>query len=346
MNPDNVYLRSPATPRQLRYLASRGVLSAKALEQGLKLIGQIPSQSGWARFVELALLVFGAAFVVSGIFFFFAFNWAEMHRFLKLAMLEITVLLTVGLVFWQKLDQMPGKIALSAAALLVGALLGVYGQIYQTGADSYQLFFTWALLIGGWVLISKFTPLWCIWITLLNLSLVAYGAQINGFDGQFYLWIVLLNRIAIVGWEVAHQRGVGWLKSRWTVRLLAIPLFTALVIPALIMIFNSDSVINTDPWLAFVAVLFMIMSIRFLYIYSQKIPDACILSICLLSLMVVCNVWIANLFDFGTGTLFCLALVLIGQAGLAVIWLRHVSDRGEENIHETIIAPSSDPAGC
>ncbi len=39
-------------------------------------------------------------------------------------------------------------------------LLAVYGQTYQTGADPYELFFGWAILIIGWVAISRFAPLW------------------------------------------------------------------------------------------------------------------------------------------------------------------------------------------
>ena len=46
------------------------------------------------------------------------------------------------------------------AAVAVGALLAVFGQTYQTGADPFELFLTWALLIVPWTLAARFEPLY------------------------------------------------------------------------------------------------------------------------------------------------------------------------------------------
>src|SRR3989338_6298780 len=171
---DSDWLELPPTPGRLRQLARSGILNDPALERALTIIGHTPDAARWARFLDLLLLVAGTGFIVSGIFFFFAFNWADLHRFAKLGLLEAAVLAATGLAFWRGLDRLSGKIALSAAALLVGALLAVYGQIYQTGANAYELFLTWAVLILGWAVIGKFTLLWFVWSVLLNLSLIYY----------------------------------------------------------------------------------------------------------------------------------------------------------------------------
>jgi uncharacterized membrane protein len=56
----------------------------------------------------------------------------------------------------------------------VGVLQAVFGQIYETGADSYVLFLIWALLIIGWVAIGGYAPLWLLLATgLLLLGLRA-----------------------------------------------------------------------------------------------------------------------------------------------------------------------------
>ena len=47
-----------------------------------------------------------------------------------------------------------GKAALLAASLFVGALLALIGQIYQTGADTFEMFAAWAALILPWVLVG------------------------------------------------------------------------------------------------------------------------------------------------------------------------------------------------
>ncbi len=68
--------------------------------------------------------------------------------------------------------------ALFAAAVLVGPLLGVYGQTYQTGADPWGLFAFWALLILPWVVVAHFTALWILTIALLDTALVLYWIQV------------------------------------------------------------------------------------------------------------------------------------------------------------------------
>ena len=84
----------------------------------------------------------------------------------------------VALSAWRGLDSGPGRIALLAAGFLVGVLLAVYGQVYQTGADPYGLFVTWGLLIVGWALIGRQAGLWMLTLVLANLSVILYWTQV------------------------------------------------------------------------------------------------------------------------------------------------------------------------
>ena len=79
-------LNSPASAENLRRLAINGILDAAALKRGLKIINYTPNREKWERFLNVLLLILGAGFTVSGIFFFFACNWACMHRFFKLGL--------------------------------------------------------------------------------------------------------------------------------------------------------------------------------------------------------------------------------------------------------------------
>ena len=324
-------LELPPTAVQLKQLAEKGVLKARALERGLKIINHTPDREKWERFLSVLLLLLGAGFTVSGIFFFFAFNWASMHHFFKLGLLEVTMLIAIGLTFWRGLDKLSGKVALGASGLIVGALIAVFGQVYQTGADSYQLFLTWALLITGWVLISKYTPLWFLWVLLFNLGLTFYCVQIIGtIDGQLYLWLFLLNGGAILAWEIVHARDVEWLKSRWPPRLLSLPAFVVLVAPTMTLIFSSIRVRHDGPWLYLMGVLFVVVSLLVLYMYSQKILDQFMLTICALSLIIVVNSWIVHVGEtLDELLLFLLSGLFIGQAALVVTWLRKVSKSWE-----------------
>jgi len=324
-------LESLPTANQLRHLAQRDLLSAEALERGLKIINHTPDREKWERFLSIVLLILGAGFTVSGIYFFFAFNWANMHRFFKLGLLEIAMVVSIGLVVWLNLDKLSGKIALAVSGLLVGALIAVFGQVYQTGADSYQLFLTWALLITGWVLISKFTPLWFLWILLFNLALPFYWSQIIGeINNNLFLSLFLLDGGAILIWEIAHARGTEWLQSRWTPRLLSLPTFAVLVIPTITLIFSSARERSNDPWLNLMPVIYFVISLVVLYVYSQKILDLFMLTICAFSLIVTFNIWVFDVLESLDELLLCiLSGMFIGQAALVVTWLRKVSKSWE-----------------
>jgi hypothetical protein len=76
-------LERKASSEQLERLAQKGYLNLPGLERALTLAGYIPGLEAWRKFLDYTLLALGVAFALSGVIFFFAFNWAEMHRFLK-----------------------------------------------------------------------------------------------------------------------------------------------------------------------------------------------------------------------------------------------------------------------
>ncbi len=198
-------LDTKATSSQLRGLAQKGYLDERALEYALAVAGYIPDRTAWQKFVNSLLLLLGAAFTLSGIFFFFAYNWADMHRFFKFGLIEAAIIGTVVIAWQQGLDRLPGKIALLMAAMLVGALFAVFGQVYQTGADAYTLFLNWMIFISGWVIIGAFPVLWLVWLILLNLSWGFYWFQV--LDPEQWTFTLmfetffLLNALALLGSE-------------------------------------------------------------------------------------------------------------------------------------------------
>lgn len=59
-----------------------------------------PQRINWAYFLERFLLALSAILLASGVIFFFAYNWADMHKFVKLGLLQGIVLLLTGLVLF------------------------------------------------------------------------------------------------------------------------------------------------------------------------------------------------------------------------------------------------------
>jgi uncharacterized membrane protein len=212
-------MTQPVKPADIYRLAETGVLPEKDVPRALVACGLTPDAADWRRFFDRLFLVLGTTLLLAGVIFFFAWNWDDMGRLAKLGLVQVGILAAV-LFSWQKgLDGLLGKISLTAAAVLVGALLAVYGQIYQTGADSWGLFFTWTLLIAGWAVLARFAPLWLILVGLANVSLMLYWGQIvravhRPDSAILYLVAAAVNISIYIAWEELSLRGLGWLTTR------------------------------------------------------------------------------------------------------------------------------------
>ena len=327
-----------ATPSRLRRLAQLGYLDRKALEQGLRLTGAVPDRRGWARFLDYALLTLGALFLMAGLFFFVAYNWEDLPRFARFGVLEAAILVMVLVAHWVGLNKLGGKIALTVAALLVGALLAVFGQEYQTGADSYMLFGNWALLILGWVIISKFDVLWAVLWGLLNLTLFFFWNQVLPTD-QYPQpeSLFLLNAVALVVWEVLANR-CAWWKQRWLNRLTLIVAFGCILWPTLWAIlelydayFGNYNYMDLPPIHRFAPLIYALFVLAVVYFYSRWQRDLFMLTMAMFSLIVVLTTLIGRpLVEFDeTVAFFLLGFAIIIQAWLAVSILRRISQRWE-----------------
>lgn len=145
---------------------------------GQELLSNVyPDAAGWKKFLELFLLGAGVAFTVSGIIFFFAYNWDNLGKFAKMGTVGGVLTATVIVVLLTNLSYLVKNILLTGAAVLVGGLFAVYGQIYQTGADTYELFLAWSVFVTLWVVVSGFAPLWFLYLILLNTTGAFYLAQ-------------------------------------------------------------------------------------------------------------------------------------------------------------------------
>ena len=132
----------------------------------------------WQKFLRLFFISLGVGFTVSGIVFFFAYNWADLHKFAKIGLTEGVLIATTILVLLPKLNISIRNIILTGASVLVGVLFAVFGQIYQTGANAYDFFLGWTVFVTLWVLISNFSPLWLLYLVLINTTFILYSQQV------------------------------------------------------------------------------------------------------------------------------------------------------------------------
>lgn len=177
--------------RRIQEAHQRGALSEQAYQRALELV---PVPTAWWWGVDRLLLALGTTQVLAGILFFFAFNWHQMPPWTKFASLQAVLLLCLGAGWFKGFAKTTGKVLLLAAAVLLGVLLAVFGQIYQTGADSYTLFLTWAILILPWTVMARFTPFWLLQLVVANFALGLYLLQVEWrlFESDFTPFFMIM----------------------------------------------------------------------------------------------------------------------------------------------------------
>jgi uncharacterized membrane protein len=278
----------------------------------------MPGPPQWRVFLSQLSLWLGTIALAAAVIFFFAFNWADLGRFAKFGLVEAAIVAGL-LACWRfDLDGAPGKAVLVLLSLLVGALLALTGQIYQTGADMYELFVWWAVLILPWVLVGRFSPLWLVWLGLINLALYLYFELSHSLEPL--LWTQFgLNTLALVAWEAAHRAGLAWLRDSWPPRLVAVAsgfMATALAIWAI-----ADS---SDPAQRALATLAYVAWLGAIYGWYRYVrPDLFMLAGGWLSLIAAVTVFLGDaLIDSGAGALLLIGMVVIGMAAGGAFWLR------------------------
>ena len=199
--------------RTIEQLLQQDILPLKNAEAAATHLEVYPSKRTWLDFFNKALLIIGAVALVLSLVFFIAYNWQNLGKIGKFALVEgalaITIALYVSLSFRRQF-QLIRQLLLLIASIITGSLLALFGQIYQTGADTWQLFFAWAILITPWVVIARFPALWLLWLGLINAFLLLYldvaNLQFIKYSLQNISQVAILalfNFIAFYSWLIS-----------------------------------------------------------------------------------------------------------------------------------------------
>lgn len=148
-------------------------------------------QAAWIGFIRLFLISLGVGFTTAGVLFFFAYNWSDLHKFVKIGLLEFLVAALILIVLLSKINSQVKNILLLAASMLVGVSFAVFGQVYQTGANAYDFFLGWTICVSLWVFVSRFAPLWLGYILLINTTIGLYALQVAQHWSEVLLYLIL-----------------------------------------------------------------------------------------------------------------------------------------------------------
>ena len=296
------------------------------IDQIIQLAEAEPKSAEWIEYLKTGLLWSAVVSLCSGVIFFFAYNWQDMSRFTKFALVESVMLIATLAYVRIASTKMLTSATLMGMSLFTGALLALVGQTYQTGADPWQLFATWAVLMLPWAIIAHASSLWILWVVLVNLSVSLYLDVSHGIFGillteEIGLWIfTLLNTVLLCVFEYHSFVRNNLSQNRYVNQLLALAAGTATSFLALWAIFEY----KVGPsgfafYLVWIGCAF--------YIYRYKVRDLFVLSMGSLSVIIITVSLLIEIIDssMDDGGFLLISLVIIGLSSMAGIWLKKLS---------------------
>jgi uncharacterized membrane protein len=319
---------SDADRESLLALAESGTLSRAQLEAAGRLVPLAPSRESWLRVADRTLAVGGALLLAAALIFFFAYNWDALHRFAKLGLAGTALLACVVAAFATVPFGTAWRAALLAAAVATGALLALIGQIYQTGADVWELFAAWAALMMPFALLARSSACWALWLTVANAALLRGLSQsawlhfLGALDRPGALFAVAaLNALVLIAFEFA---GAALLAQprRHVMRLAGVGVLAPLAIGACIGWWERDFV---PLVLAFVGT--AVLSLR---IYLGVRRDVPLLAATAFSGIAVASAALTRLLEHGSDFLSInlIAGFVIASTAFAGVWLKRLYQEG------------------
>ncbi|SJM65514.1 DUF2157 domain-containing protein [Psychrobacter piechaudii] len=325
----------------------------------------VVSSETWYHFFIRFTAITSAISLVLAMVFFVAYNWMALGKLGKFGLVEAALVLTVlgyALLAHRGIFKLGQPLLLLIASLITGSLLALVGQVYQTGADSWQLFFGWAVLIIPWVIAARLPALWLLWLGLINVSFLFYTSAAGflvtsavSFDLLRLLVLTAVNLVALIlglmAFKGKAQPKLSGRSLHWSLYLIAIVVMFWATRLGLFSVFLFEKGVATPISLAAWAGIMAFFYWRF---YRQQV-DLLMLTLLsgsvILVLMVMASQYIAP--HLGDAALFVMAFLLIGLTALAVNWLRQlnhsikqpstVDKQSPEFLPQSLPQPTIDP---
>jgi len=309
--------------------AEGGHLRAQQVQQVAALAPLHPARADWLAAGERLCLWGGALLLALAVVFFFAYNWADLHHFAKLG---IAVMALLACVVAALAAQPTGRVwqaALVSAAVCVGALLALIGQIYQTGADIWELFAAWCALMLPFVLLARAWPGWLLCLLVANvcvLRLWSIGGTLQwGWESDTSTPLTLL--LALNGCccvlAVRYQRWMLAHPSHYVERMAASLVVLWATVGAVLGILEIEAFVGYIP-------LFMLLAGSALWWYRTVRFDMVLLAVTLCCAVTIGGCLLARLLWNGRGgdafaNFLIMAAYVLFASGSALNWLRNLS---------------------
>jgi uncharacterized membrane protein len=301
-------------------------LDASKVDAMLDLAVARPSQNEAVVFLARCLRIAGVLSLAASVVFFIAANWSKLAVFGRFGLLELLLVAATVLAYLKPPPQFAGRAALFLAFMTTGALLALFGQTYQTGADVYELFLTWALLGLPFAVLARWSVASAAWVLILNAALMLFCGW-NPTGG--FLWMIFGG----AHFQPAHLlMGAAWLNialwfvfdffpdgavPAWVRRLILSCAFAFATWGAVLAIFSGEGSFDfqrthTDV-LAMLVLAAAMVTVSLLALRNRD--DIYPLAVIMGTFIIVSTVWIAKSLEFQhEGSFLLLAVWLIGTS--------------------------------
>ncbi|MDX3907929.1 MAG: DUF4401 domain-containing protein [Pigmentiphaga sp.] len=292
--------------------------------------GGPPGAAAWRRFLERLCTYAGAVACAAAVVFLVAFNWQGWPPVVKSGALQAVLIAAAMLACYFGTSRLPGKAALLFAMLACGALLAYLGQRYQSGADSYELFLTWAVLILPWVFAARSGVAWALLLVLANLAVHLYTGRFSpllldaivgsGIMQPPLFWLDLAA-VALAEWR-AGTAGPG-LAARFLPRLAGTLLLAVATLGLVQGVVDGRA---ADAWL-WATRGAMVVALGGGFLLYRWRRDLLMLTLCWAAAIAVATVLLVRLLADSAGGKASLVIAggfLLAASAAAAMWLRQV----------------------
>ncbi|MGM0556825.1 MAG: DUF2157 domain-containing protein [Myxococcota bacterium] len=281
MNSDSNDRRPP--PRERLDQAAKLEPFAEMAEEGafpadkLSRVESIVADSGWVgRWLSRALLLYGLSLVAVGVVFFFGFNWDEIPNLAKLGLVQIGFVGALVAGTLRDLHSVTARVLLVIAGVLIGVFFAVFGQVYQTSADAWELFAYWGALLLPLALLAGTQGAWVLFGAVSATAGWLGVEQAMGPDDialrslRQVLTVVGAAGAVLVVTEGLRQRGAGLVEEfPWSRPVLLVAGFGALTLR---IVFYRPEGVEAGMLAATIAVL-AVASALALRFYVRRVRD-------------------------------------------------------------------------
>jgi len=285
-----------------------------------------PTAAQWRAFWQTALQSAGIISLSAGAIFFLAANWQHMSRWQRFGLFEALFLICAVFVWFKPANHVIGALGLSGLTVLTGVLFGLFGQTFQTGANTYELFFAWAALSLPFAWLSRQTGLWAFWCVVLNVALTLYAqmrSQWGFFSdfGEIVTWLVLGGINLALAWVFLLR-----LRSQWLSRFLLLIAASYITFGSLGLAFGAN-----NPQFAGVVYL-ATCSALILFAWQSKPKDIFPLTLLAINLVITSTALFVRVSDMGEIVMFfALSFWVLASSGAAFTILLKLHRQWESN---------------